>query len=129
MRNVISMVIGAALALGLATSQAAEYEFIAADNSVETKTCVYAAADDLQGLKKQVRRSYDNNVRYMSQLLRCNDQDINTFAHTYGAEGTAGYLNNRVSAAYRVDESIEIIDVSKADSTNQGKVTVYVMSK
>lgn len=129
MREVISIVSGIVLALGTATSQAAEYEFIAADNSVETKTCVYAAADDLQGLKKQVRRSYDNNVRYMSQLLRCNDQDINTFAHTYGAEGTAGYLNNKVSGKYRIDKSVEIIDISKAESTTQGKITVYVVSK
>ncbi|WP_394174239.1 DUF3718 domain-containing protein [Thalassotalea litorea] len=121
--------IAAGLIVASATSSAVEYEFVAVDNSNETKTCVSAVSDDLATLKMQVRRSYGNNVRLMSQILRCNEQDINTFAHTFGAQDTSEYLNRRVSFKYRVDDSVEIIDISAYQPDVNGKVVIYVGSK
>ncbi|TLU66817.1 DUF3718 domain-containing protein [Thalassotalea litorea] len=121
--------IATALIVASASSQAVEHEFIAADNSNETKTCISAASDDLSSLKKYVRRSFDNNVRLMSHALKCNDQDINTFAHTFGAQDTSEYLNGKVSSKYRIDDSVQIIDTSAYQPDTQGKVVIIVSSK
>lgn len=109
--------------------RAAEFEFVASDNSTETQTCLYAVTDDLSGLKRTVRTGFDGNYKLMSHILKCNDQDINSFTAAYGAKNTSAFLNRRVSAKYKVDDSVDIIDISQVGSDKYDKIIVYVTSK
>ncbi|TKB47702.1 DUF3718 domain-containing protein [Thalassotalea mangrovi] len=130
MKGLNSLVLAAGMAVVSLSGQAVEYEFVAADNSVATKTCVAAASDNLSDLKKAVRRSFDGNTKLMSLSIACNDQDINSFAHTYGAVDTGEYLNRRVPKAFKVEDDVQIIDISAYQPSDiSKKVVVYVSSK
>ncbi|TKB47156.1 DUF3718 domain-containing protein [Thalassotalea mangrovi] len=118
-----------ALLLAPFKGHAVDYEFVAADNSTETKACLYAVTDDLSGLKLMASRGFDRNYKRMSLELKCNGQDINHFSHSYGAVETSAYLNKRVSSKFRVDDDIEIIDISSAKPNAEGKAVIYIASK
>ncbi|WP_171022369.1 DUF3718 domain-containing protein [Thalassotalea litorea] len=108
---------------------AADIEFVAKDSSLATKTCIAAASNNVSELKMNTRRGFDNNYRLLSETLSCNGLDINSFAHAFGASNTNALLNNRVSRKYRIDDNVDIIDISGSYPPLTGKVQVIVSGK
>ncbi|WP_394176446.1 DUF3718 domain-containing protein [Thalassotalea litorea] len=112
-----------------ANNTATEFEFVAKDSSIATKTCIAAASNDVSAVKSNTRKAFDGNYRLLSHTLSCNGIDINRFAHSFGADDTNEFLNKRVSSQYRIDDSIEIIDISGSYPPLTGKVQVIVSGK
>ena len=76
-------------------AQAAEYDFIAEDNSATTRLCIAAATDDVAEVRKQVRNLRTApHIQYKTVVnsVRCNGEVAASFAHTYGAMETFSYL-------------------------------------
>lgn len=127
--KILTSMITTGLLIASANTQALEYKFVATDNSPATRACLSAASDDLSELKKTVNRSFNSNADLMSLTILCNDQDINAFAHAYGAVETGNYLNRVVPRKMRIDDSVEIIDVGAYVPDVNGVVTIYVGGK
>ncbi|TKB45709.1 DUF3718 domain-containing protein [Thalassotalea mangrovi] len=108
---------------------ASDFQFVAKDSSIATKTCIAAASNDLPGLKRNGRQGFDGNYRLMSLTLTCNGVDVNSFAQSFGATSTNDFLNRRVSSQYRVDEEVNIIDVSAHYPMVNGQLQVMVSGK
>lgn len=71
--------------------QSAEYKFMAADTSVETKLCMAATTNDVQQLKKVLRRSGER-LAVVRDSIKCNALPIAEFSEQYGFMQVARYL-------------------------------------
>ncbi|WP_371378898.1 DUF3718 domain-containing protein [Thalassotalea aquiviva] len=128
MKSIMTSIAAMGLLAITSTTQAVEYEFVAADNSPATKTCLYAVTNDLTGLKFMATRLFSRNYRKLSQEISCNGLDINHFAHTYGAYETSAFLNKRVLPKHRINYSVEIIDIAKTKDESGIKKVIYIAS-
>ncbi|QBY04037.1 DUF3718 domain-containing protein [Thalassotalea sp. HSM 43] len=112
-------------------SMAANVTFVAKDNSIATKLCVHAVSNNLSATKTYLRRVAGNVVRdqgaqvhLATEQIKCNNTNLVEFTAQYGADNTFNYLNRRASSKYRIDNNVEIIDLSKTLAPN----TVIVVS-
>ncbi|NMP16036.1 DUF3718 domain-containing protein [Thalassotalea sp. Y01] len=112
-------------------SMAANVTFVAKDNSIATKLCVHAVNNDVSAMKTYLRRNAANSVRDLSgqarmaaSQIKCNNTNLVEFTAQYGADNTFNYLNRRARSKYRIDNNVEIIDLSKTLAPN----TVIVVS-
>lgn len=126
--RLITVLIAGALPLSTLASEA-QYEFVAKDSSIATKTCISAASNDVSSLKKYARQGFDGNFQLMGLSLTCNGVDVNSFAQSFGATDTNDFLNGRVSRKYQVDNNVDIIDISGAYPPLTGNVQVVVSGK
>jgi imidazole glycerol phosphate synthase subunit HisF len=69
----------------------AEYKFVAADQSVETKLCMAATTNDVKQLKKVLRRSGER-LAVVRDAVKCNTLPITEFSEEYGFMQVARFL-------------------------------------
>lgn len=123
MKNIKTLLVAIAAAAALPLS-AANYVFIAGNDTTETKLCIAAAEDNLKRYKKTARAlSMKKSIhRTLAEKLDCNDQSVLAFAQEYDAHSTAGFISR-----YSKEQVIikrEVSEVAKA-SIDDGK-TIYV---
>jgi hypothetical protein len=80
--------------------EAEEYNFEAADPAVETTLCMAALTNDVQQLKKVLRRSGER-LAIVRDSVKCNAMPIAEFAEQYGFMQTARYIVS--------DKKVEVI--------------------
>ena len=107
----ISCLVGIAW-LGCAAPVIAEtYQFVAADDAIETQVCIAAASDSKHALRTAVRQmpaAMNSNwgiharLRQVGKALQCNGDYVANFAMKYGATSTHQYLNRYTPAANRL---------------------------
>jgi hypothetical protein len=71
--------------------QSAEYKFVAADQSVETKVCMAATTNDVQQLKKVLRRTGER-LAVVRDSIKSNTLPIAEFSEEYGFIQVARFL-------------------------------------
>jgi hypothetical protein len=109
--------------------KANQYEFIAADSSLETKTCIAAVKDDVWNHRKTVKqfshqRPDVSMQRVIVNKLRCNDMNIVQFASLYGAYDTAAYMSQYLKTKVTIRR-----DLAHHKSSKQGKTVIRVSAK
>ncbi|QSX29245.1 DUF3718 domain-containing protein [Shewanella cyperi] len=121
-----TLILASLIAAGLASGvQAADYVFIARDNSPETKMCIAAGSNNRIALRMQM--SSDHGVsRYNANTVVCNGASLAQFAHKYGADKTYAYLAPLTQNKYLYDERVIIKDIS-FNAPKDTSETVYVM--
>jgi len=119
--KLISVIVAAGFTM---SSNANHYQFVAGDNSIETKICVAAVTNDKHALKRKIRRSGDH-VRSIARNLMCNDQIIANFAYMYNASETFAYLDRYTPKKYKTNRpSVTIQDIT----AKHGKTTVVLIA-
>ena len=103
MLNLIAVIV----VLGFTMStNASEYQFIAVDNSVDTKMCLAAVTNNKKALKRLMYKTHFEvpkfnrihyGVRIVARKLLCNDLIIANFAYKYQAADTLAYLDRYTS--------------------------------
>ena len=115
-------------------ANATKYKFIATDNSIETKICVFAGSNDQSGLKNALRQSARSsafvNNRYSVNTIVCNDMVMAHFAHKYDALDTFAYLNRLTKVKDKIlTTSVEIKDIAAVlNRRNEETKIIYVGS-
>jgi hypothetical protein len=100
------------------STYAEQYEFVAADQSKETKMCVAAVTND----KTKLRRLVSSDTRYVgvrdvAKTVVCNDVIIANFAYEYQANDTLDYLDRYTPRKYkRMRTSTTIKDITAKSS-------------
>ena len=120
----IYTVIIASLIFVSTIAKAENIKFIAADQSDETRICLYAVTNKLASLKNQIRRNSDYGSSHTINSLRCNDLSLAKFAYIYQAQDTYKYLNRRTNREHRVYPSITINDMVVRN--NLSDKTIYI---
>ena len=117
--------ISAIIAMGFTvSSNANNYQFVAADNSIETKICVAAVTNNKQALKRKIRMS-GIRVRSIARSLMCNDQIVANFAYMYNASETFAYLDRYTPKKFKSNRpSVTIQDIAAI----HGKTTVVLIA-
>ncbi|NMP30402.1 DUF3718 domain-containing protein [Thalassotalea sp. M1531] len=121
--NLIKLVSFSAGLIFASTSMAQQYQFVAMDNSLETKLCVKAGNDDAKGVKRVIRQLGVKERRQHINNIACNDMSAAKFAFKYQATNTFEYLNRLSYGVNKVNPSVTIKDV--ANKTAKPKV-IYV---
>ena len=129
--NLISAVVIVLLSFN---ANATKYKFIAADSSIETKTCVFAGNNNKIALKKALRQSikgfaYDGS-RFAANNITCNNMVMAHFAHKYDALNTFSYLNALTNSKDKIPTtSVDIKDIAAVlNRTNEDIKIIYVGS-
>jgi len=68
-----------------------EYQFVAADQSVETKLCMAVTTNDVKQLEKVLRLSGES-LAVVRDAVKCNKLPITEFSEEYGFMQIARYL-------------------------------------
>ena len=126
--NLNSSVKAGLMTLLLAVTQqsvASETNFIANDNTIETRLCIAAATDDSSTLKSLIRRTYKRHTREVANNFNCNGVSMARFAYDFNAKNTFEYLNRYSHASNRVKQSVIIKDLA-ANKTKAMPKTVVV---
>jgi hypothetical protein len=132
MLNLISAVV--VLAFTGSSNAAVNYQFVAADNSIDTKICLAAVTNDMNKLRLNIMRSsasargVHSGARTVARTLMCNDQIVANFAYQYHASKTFEYLDLYTPKKYkgkRPDVTIQDIIASNA---NQEETTVVLVA-
>jgi hypothetical protein len=102
---------------------AAEFEFVAGDNTHETKICIAAVNDNTQVMVSKLKMmSIKTALRYRSMLniIQCNGQFIGNFAKKYHAENTSAYLAKYTNKWNKKHQpNITIKDLTNAQGMNE----------
>ncbi len=106
-------------------SVASETNFIAKDNTIETRLCIAAASDDSSTLKSLIRHSYKRHTREIANNFNCNGVSLARFAYDFDAKNTFEYLNRYSHSSNRVKQSVIIKDLA-ANKTKKMPKTVVV---
>ncbi|WP_019027665.1 DUF3718 domain-containing protein [Colwellia piezophila] len=129
--NLISVVVILLLSFNV---NATKYKFIAADNSIETKICVFAGNNNKLGLKNALRLNSWGaafvNKRFSVNNITCNDMVMAHFAHKYDALDTFAYLNRLTTKKDKIHAtSVEIKDIAAVlNRRNEEIKIIYVGS-
>jgi hypothetical protein len=131
MLNLISAVV--VLAFTGSSNAAVNYQFVAADNSIDTKICLAAVTNDIKELRLNIMssagtRGVHTGARKVARTLMCNDQIVANFAYQYHASKTFEYLDRYTPKKYkgkRPDVTIQDIIASNA---NQEETTVVLVA-
>lgn len=118
---------GVMFAASLTSQVSAEtYQFVAENNSAETKLCVSIANNDLDTMRyKLFMMGQGEQVRRNINTLKCNDLSLAKFAYKYNAATTFTYLNERSAPVNRATTKVTINDISKTDKADK-PILVYV---
>lgn len=107
------------------SASAADYNFVAADDSRATKICMSAVKNDPKELKK-LAMTLERNTKLTNGKLRvvargqnCNDMNIVHFASKYGAEKTTKLLAKYLTPSVTVRKEIaqNLIDAKQQTGT------------
>jgi len=115
-------------------ANATKYKFIAADSSIETKMCVFAASNNKLGLKSSMRFSTRNSSinarKFTVNNILCNDMVMAHFAHKYDALDTFAYLNRFTAKKNKIPTTtVKIKDiVAVLNRKNEDTKIIYVGS-
>jgi len=125
MNNVKTLLLAACVTTALPLS-AAQYVFVAGNDSMETKLCIAAAENNLKKYKKTARAfSLNKSVhQVVANKLSCNDQNLASFAWKYGAADTAGFIGRYTESGVIIRR--EISDASKSTNSALDDQTIYV---
>ncbi len=132
MKTIVSF---AALTCCAFQAQATEYRFVADDFSAQTRFCIAAAEDDVDGLRSQIRKmrqSPHHPVKSIVNSIRCNDQPAARFAHRFGATDTFAYLYRLTDKAHREllpETSVEEVSRQASSSDEPDIVIVRVAGR
>jgi hypothetical protein len=113
---------------------AAEYTFVASDNSKQTKFCMAAGSNDLTSLKREIRklrRAPHQHVKPLVDSMRCNGQNVTEFAHRYEASDTLAFLNQHSShkaPELKPNVTLRKITQSESDGSDAEVIVVHVSS-
>lgn len=89
-----------------------QYDFVAIDNSLNTRICLASVTNNLSALKQLARLDL-YGVRGIAEELTCNNKDITNFAAQYGASKTTKYLSLYAPQKYKINlEEQKINDVA-----------------
>ena len=127
MKNVKTLLIAIAATTALPLS-AAQYVFVAGNDSLETKVCIAAAENDLGKYKKATRAlSLNKSIhKTVANDLSCNDQSLVGFARRYNADKTAKFVGRYTKHDVIIKREISDANSSaKSDSLEDDKI-VYV---
>ncbi len=94
MKNLKTLLLAIAATTALPLS-AAQYVFVPGNTSVETKICIAAAEDNLSKYKSMHRLLSSKRSVYsiVANQLKCNDENVASFAKHYDANRTANFIN------------------------------------
>ena len=87
-------------------------EFIAGDKSLETAICVAAVNNNVYKYKSSVGKISNfqplpnHNQKIVANRLKCNDQNIASFARYYGATETAKYISRFLIRRVQVSRDV-----------------------
>ena len=90
MKTFMSMMVGI-FAVSTMSVQAAQYKFVATDDSFETQLCVAVTHNDVAKLT-ELLKSRGERLRSVQNLVRCNQMPIADVALEYGFSEVAQYL-------------------------------------
>lgn len=134
--KVLSRLLGFAVFACMSTqADAAEYTFIADDNSKQTRFCVAAGSNDLVTLKRairQLRRSPHQHVKSLVDSIRCNGDFASEFARQYEASDTLAFLNRHSShqvAELKPNVTLREITQSDREDSDLEIIVVHVSSQ
>lgn len=111
---------------------ATEYRFVAEDRSPATRFCVAAGEDDMDGLRRQIRKlrqSPHHQYKTVVNSIRCNGQVAAQFANVYGATETFEFLyrltvrKNRNKVGHT---SVEDVALKQSDGNAPDVIIVQV---
>lgn len=109
---------------------AQQYQFVATDNSIETKLCIKVGENDKQGVRSIVRRMNEGKVRKVANAFQCNGMSLAKFAYKYEAPITFDYLNRVSLKKNRVNPTVTIQDVAKWNKdTTKAPIIIHVSSE
>jgi len=98
-------------------------EFVAGDNTHETKICMAAVNDNTQVMVSKLRMlSIKTALRYRSMIniIECNGQFIGNFTKKYHAENTSAYLAKYTNKRNKKRQSnITIKDLANEQGVNK----------
>lgn len=125
------------LALAGLTAQvhATEYRFVADDAGTETRLCLAIAENDLDGLRREMRKlrqSPHHQVKDLVNSIRCNDELPAQFAHRYDAPATFSYLYRLTDSVHRDQvphTSVEELTQEESSSEPTAVVMVHVRGR
>jgi hypothetical protein len=111
------------------SAYAAQYKFIAMDNSISTKMCVLAGNNEQKALKKAMKRHFDS-ARSLANTTFCNDMYIANFARNYNASMTFDYLkkltqNRNLNRATNITIK-DIVTRATENKSTEEFILVYV---
>ncbi len=123
------LLITAAVFMMMNSAYAAQYKFIAMDNSISTKMCVLAGNNEQKALKKAMKRHFDS-LRSLANTTFCNDMYIANFARNYNASMTFDYLkkltqNRNLNRATNVTIK-DIVARTTENKSTEEIILVYV---
>lgn len=114
-------------------ANASETKFVAGDKTLETQICVAAVQNNILKYRQSVRKISNfqplprHNHKIIANRLTCNDQNIASFARSFGAEDTARYISRYLIR--RVDVSRDLaISRSDEDSLNQKEPETIIVT-
>ena len=96
-------------------SFAQQYKFVATDSSQETSFCVRAGNNNITGVRNSLRKMGILDRRTHINTIRCNDLSPAKFAYKYKADKAFNFLNKYSVGDNKVNASVTIRDVAKAD--------------
>lgn len=111
-------------------AHAADYTFIANDNSKQTRFCVAAGSNDLQSLKREIRklqRAPHQHVKPLVDSIRCNGQTAPEFARQYQASETLAFLNRHSShKVSELEPNVQLREIAQSQSDGSGAEVIVV---
>lgn len=123
-------------------THAANYKFVALDNSKETKICIAAVKDNIKNLKKEavgfplattyLMSNSSFRMKFIANKLKCNNTNIADFARKYNALYTFNYLNdfaNKWNKALPTSGTIKDIAEQDSKSQNEKEILILVASR
>ncbi|PKG99135.1 DUF3718 domain-containing protein [Paraglaciecola sp. MB-3u-78] len=115
------------------SAYAAQYKFIAKDNSKDTKMCVLAGNNEIEPLKKAVKynktwSSYKESEKSLVNRVYCNNLHIANFAKKYNANETFDYLK-KYTRKHNLDKlpTVTIKDVVARTSVNKSAEEIIIV--
>ncbi|MFT6910417.1 MAG: hypothetical protein ACJAS1_007146 [Oleiphilaceae bacterium] len=134
MLNLISAVV--VLGFTVSSNAAANYQFVGADNSIDTKICLAAVTNDMHKLRHNIMRSGAGNrgvhtgARKVARTLMCNDQIVANFAYKYEASETFEYLDRYTPKKYQDQRpEVTIKDIVARHGKQEETTVVLIASK
>ncbi|ASJ96733.1 MULTISPECIES: DUF3718 domain-containing protein [Shewanella] len=116
-----------ALTFSASFAYGANYQFVAEDNSLETKICIAAGSDNQASLKRKLV-NYEHNMRYGVNTISCNGMSLAQFSHRYEALQTYAFLSRHSSLANKVKTRVSITDLARHQVPEEGAPVMVMVS-
>jgi len=93
--NKVKILLLTSIAAIVLPSTAAQYVFVAGNNSLETRACIAAAENKLLKFKRTAKlvAPRGNSFRKVVNLLKCNDKSLADFTYQYDADKTLKFID------------------------------------